>query len=185
MSARSIGVTTRVYLVVSRRPGDRMLPIEEPRRYVTLQARAEPNQPPTPNQQDMLAYLRRVAGEPPLAGLLAAANLAAEVFVDQLAAKCAGVWIYLRYVLEEMRHRRRSVADLATLPDTLWQYYASTFARSRQEDPDRWQPMLLPLLATLGAAAEPVTFDLLCTFAGVEADEQWRAMLDGPWRPFL
>jgi hypothetical protein len=84
-----------------------------------------------------------------------------------------------------MRHRRRSVADLATLPDTLWQYYASTFARSRQEDPDRWQPMLLPLLATLGAAAEPVTFDLLCTFAGVEADEQWRAMLDGPWRPFL
>lgn len=77
------------------------------------------------------------------------------------------------------------MADLATLADTLWQYYASTFARSRQEDPDRRQPVLLPLLATLGAAAEPVTFDLLCTFAGVEADEQWRAMLDGPWRPFL
>ena len=174
-----------VFLVVSRRPGDRMLPIEAPRRYYTLRAWAGPNEPPVPNQQDMLTYLRRVAAEPPLLGLLTDAELVGDVFVDQLAAKCAGVWIYLRYVLEEMRHRRRAVTDLATLPDTLWQYYAYTFARSRQEDPDRWQAVLLPLLATLGAAAEPVPFGLLCALAGVAANDRQRTVLDGPWRPFL
>jgi hypothetical protein len=174
-----------VYVVVSRRPGDQMLPIEAPKRYVTLQAWAEPGQPPVPNQQDMLDYLRQAARDPALAQLLAAAGLPAEAFTDQLAAKCAGVWIYLRYVLAEMRQQRRSVADLATLPDNLWRYYAGTFARSRQEDPDRWQAALLPLLAALGAAREPVTFGLLCTLAGVHADERWRPTLDGPWRPFL
>ena len=174
-----------VYVVVSRRPGDQMLPVEAPRQYFTLQAWAEPNQPPVPNQQDMLDYLRRVASEPPLAELLAAAGLSADTFVGQLAAKCAGVWIYLRYVLEEMQHHRRPVTDLAILPDTLWQYYAQAFARSRQEDPDRWQAALLPLLATLAAAREPVTFGMLCTLAGVQADDRWRIVLHGPWRPFL
>jgi hypothetical protein len=174
-----------VYLVVSRQPGDQMLPVEAPRRYFTLQGTAEPDQPPVPNQQDMLDYLRQVADEPPLAGLLAAAHLSADAFVGPLAAKCAGVWIYLRYVLEEMRRHLRPITDLDTLPDTLWQYYARTFARSRQEDPGQWQAVLLPLLATLGAAREPVTFDLLCTLAGVQADERCRMVLDGPWRPFL
>jgi hypothetical protein len=47
-----------VYVVVSRRPGGQMLPIEAPKRYITLQAWAEPGQPPVPNQQDMLDYLR-------------------------------------------------------------------------------------------------------------------------------
>ncbi|MGD0063932.1 MAG: hypothetical protein ABSB76_10885, partial [Streptosporangiaceae bacterium] len=174
-----------VYVVVSRRPGDQLLPIEAPKRYITLQAWAEPGQPPVPNQQDMLDYLRQAARDPALAQLLAAAGLPAEAFTDQLAVKCAGVWIYLRYVLAEMRQQRRSVTDLATLPDNLWRYYAGTFARSRQEDPDRWQAALLPLLAALGAAREPVTFALLCTLAGVHADERWRLTLDGPWRPFL
>ncbi len=174
-----------VYLVVSRRPGDQMLPVDAPRRYFTLQAQAEPNQPPVPNQQDMLVYLRQAADEPSLADLLAAASVPADVFVSQLAAKCAGVWIYLRYVLEEIRRRRRPLADLDTLPENIWQYYARTFDPSRQEDPDRWQAVLLPLLAALGAVREPVTFGLLCTLAGVQADERWRMVLDGPWRPFL
>jgi hypothetical protein len=174
-----------VYLVVSRRPGGQLLPIEAPRRYFTLQPWAEPNQAPVPNQQDMVAYLRRVADESPLSELLAAADLAVEVFVDQVAAKCAGVWIYLRYVMEEMRHLRRSVTDLTALPETLWQYYARTFARDQHDDPARWNAVLLPLLTTLGAVGEPVTFDLLCTLAGVEADDRWRRVLDGSWRPFL
>ena len=174
-----------VYVVVSRRPGEQMLPIEAPKRYFKLHAFAEPGQPPVPNQRDMLDYLRQAVSEEPLARLLAAASVPAEAFVGQLAAKCAGIWIYLRYVLAEMRQQRRAVTDLATLPDSLWQYYARTFALSRQEDPGRWQAVLLPLLTALGAAREPVTFGRLCTLAAVEADERWRPVLDGPWRPFL
>jgi hypothetical protein len=179
------GPPSGAYLLVSRRPGDQLLPIDGPQRYLTVQAAAGPDQPPTENEQDMLEYLRAAVAQPPLSGLIAAAGLSADAFTGLLAAKCAGVWIYLTYVLAEMRAGHRPVADLTTLPDSLWQYYGTTFQRSRDEDPGRWDTVLLPLLATLGAASEPVTFGRLCALAGVPAQDRWRLVLDGPWRPFL
>lgn len=109
------------YLLVSRRPVDQLLAIDSRHAsYYTVEASAGPGQPPPPNQQDMLEYLRGVAAEPEMAELISAAGLSAGAFVSRLAATCAGVWIYLKYVLEEMRVGHRPVADLTTLPDTLW-----------------------------------------------------------------
>ena len=173
------------YLLVSRRPGDQLLPTGGPRLNLAVQAAADPDQPPGQNEQDMLEYLRAAAARPPLSGLIAAAGLSAGAFTGLLAARCAGVWIYLTYVLAEMRAGHRPVADLSTLPDNLWQYYGSTFQRSRDTDPGQWDTVLLPLLATLGACSEPETFGRLCALAGVPAQDRWRVVLDGPWRPFL
>lgn len=169
------------YVIASRRPGSRALPIEgpTPRRYFELRAQSEVN------QQDMLDYLHWVAVEEPLAGLLTAADMPAEAFIVQLADKCSGVWIYQYYVLDEIRRELREVNDLTSLPGDLWQYYAQSFGRHRDEEPDRWYAVLLPLLTALGVAGEPVTFDLLCTLANVPATEQGRDVLDRRWRPFL
>ncbi|WP_018687141.1 hypothetical protein [Actinokineospora enzanensis] len=80
---------------------------------------------------------------------------------DALADKCGGVWIYLRYVLAELRQGIRE--NIEDLPADLTVYYGATLDRWRA-DP-RWDD-LLPVLATLAVAREPLDAATLASLAG-------------------
>jgi hypothetical protein len=103
-------------------------------------------------------------------------------FVTTLAERCAGVWIYLRYVLEAILDGKRSPDDLDTLPDDLAGYCLEQIHSRRPFG--SWTPVGLPALATLAALRRPATAAELATFtdAPVEPLREW---LEERLRPFL
>jgi hypothetical protein len=160
----------RVYVLVSQRPSDVTLQVDTPRRVFHLAAGDEPN------LEDMREFLRRAARR---GGVEEATP-----FVDTLLERCRGVWIYLSCVLGEIERGQRVVHALDELPFSLWQYYAQHWRRWRDEHAADWDGVYLPLLGTLGAAAEELPFELLSTLAGVAPAPPPR-LVDEYWRPFL
>ncbi|MEU7908004.1 AAA family ATPase [Actinoplanes sp. NPDC049118] len=146
------------------------------------------------NLADMRDYLTaRVIGtgaDRALHDALARHDVAAEFFVETLLARCKGVWIYLRYVLDEIREGIRSPADVASLPTGLRGYYNQQIRRwagdTTPAEPDRWDRLRLPALATLAALQRPAGADEVAAIIGPHADpKEIGAWLNGPARPFL
>jgi WD40 repeat protein len=107
-----------------------------------------------------------------------------------LAERCGGVWIYLRYVLDEIRDGMREAGQVDRLPADLAGYYAQQIERWRDEQvgtagESRWASVNLPLLVTLGAVRAPMTADELSTLAGVHSIERCREFLEETARAFL
>jgi len=139
------------------------------------------------NLEDMRQYLdRAVNGSKPneqLVELLTAGRVSKEWFIETLLRRCAGVWIYMRYVLEAILEQRRGVTDLTTLPEALSGYYIEQIHRWQQID--SWASLGLPALATLAALRRQITMPELAQFAQVDDGEPLRLWLDQQLRPFL
>ena len=110
-------------------------------------------------------------------------------FRRTLAQRCAGVWIYLRYVLDEIRDGLRDPREVSLLPGDLAGYYAEQVDRWRGDltslaGQDRWERVCLPLLGVLAAARAPLTAAELASYADVPA-EATRSLLDVTIRAFL
>ena len=78
-------------------------------------------------------------------------------FRTAVAQACGGVWIYLRYVLDEIRDGTRHPRSVGDLPGDLAGFYAEQVERWRGAGEDetaqrRWEQVWLPLLGILGAA---------------------------------
>ena len=116
------------------------------------------------NTVDIAAYLDGAVAEQAIAGRLAAADIEPAEFSARLAERCGGVWVYLRYVLDEVRAGLRDPADVDDLPDGLWAYYAEQVRRWRTDA--QWATFTLPLLATLAVAGEPLPPGTLARLAG-------------------
>jgi hypothetical protein len=172
-----------VVFIVAMRPVDVALRVEGPRHVIPLTAQADEN------LRDVRAYLERRAAEPPLAQALSAD---AQEMVDKLVTSSRGVWVYLHYVLADLeaevaaaaRKNRPAALELDDLPDGLWRYYARTWLRWRDR-PDEFYDIDLPLLATLAAAQEPTSAELLRELAGIAPFPRLRRLFTGRWRPFL
>ncbi|MFD8950502.1 hypothetical protein ACFV0B_16740 [Streptomyces xanthophaeus] len=131
---------------------------------------------------DIMAHLRIVLGTSPFTDLLgSAARSAADVAAD-LVERCGGVWVYLRYVLGEIRWGLRSVDDHATLPPNLAAYYTRHVVQWR-ERPD-WDDAVEPLLMLLAVAREPLTGEALAALSGV-TESAVRRLAGRELRPFL
>ena len=83
-------------------------------------------------------------------------------FRANVAQACAGVWIYLRYVLDEIRDGTREPRSVGVLPGDLAGFYAEQVERWRGAAEDetahrRWEQVRLPLLGVLEAARAPLT----------------------------
>jgi len=134
------------------------------------------------NRDDLAAFLRRAAADDPdIVGALAAAGVAPDRFCRTLMERSEGVWVYAAYVLDQIRDRQRSPAKIDRLPTGLARYYADSIDRWRSTLPDGWEPVGLPLLATLAAARQPLPAGILASWAGVPLPVG-RRLLD-PWRP--
>jgi len=136
-----------VYVVATYRTGSPPRRPEPPARTVRIAA-ADPR-----NRRDISEFLTATTREAVLAARLSQARIDSADFVGLLAERCDGVWVYVRYVLEELRIGLRSADAIADLPTGLRDYYIDQI-RHWQDD-TAWDKALLPLLATLGVAQEP------------------------------
>lgn len=135
------------------------------------------------NRNDVRRFLVKEAAKDDLASRLADAGMAPANFVELLAERCGGVWIYLKYVLEELRIRLRDPKQIGELPPRLRGYYASQIRRW-EEDPS-WDSGILPLLATLGVSGEALPADTLARLSGGLDPASVRHWCDFNLRPFL
>ena len=53
--------------------------------------------------------------------------MAPEAFIDTLVNRCSGVWIYLKYVLDDVRDGNRAPVDVTSLPQGLPDHYLQEF----------------------------------------------------------
>jgi len=142
------------------------------------------------NLADLHAYLTRLLTGPQADSALVAALTRRQVdpdwFTQTLLQRCQGVWLYLRYILDEIRTGHRDPRDVASLPTRLRGYYLHQLHRWANEDHDQWQQVRLPLLATLAALRRPATADELVAITGLtHARGEVTTWLTSQLRPFL
>ena len=135
------------------------------------------------NSSDICEFLAKAVVEEVLAAKLAQAGMDRGAFTSVLAERCGGIWVCLRYVLQEVRLGLRLPDTIAGLPTGLRDYYADQIRRW-QKDP-AWNEALLPLLATLGVAGEPLPITVLARLAGELDVAQVRRWCDLTVRPLL
>ena len=166
-------------MVAARRTGEAALPVTGPRLLLTWTRTAKPTATTSGTGWSGSPPSRRSCQQ------LRQADRSPAWLVDRLSDACQGIWIYLRYVIAELRDGYRTVDNLDALPADLGGYYAEVLTSDRDAHPDRWYRQTLPLLAVLAAAGEPLPAGRLMEFAGLDVDPQLRRRLDGAWRPFL
>lgn len=145
------------------------------------------------NLDDMHRFLLDLTdpgrGDPRLTAALRRDGVDAGWFRAAVADACGGVWIYLRYVLEEIRDGDASARDVTRLPEDLAGYYGEQ-VRLWQGAPDdtvgaaQWEQVRLPLLGALAAARAPVSTAELAAFTGVPVSAA-RAFAEEAARAFL
>lgn len=130
------------------------------------------------NTSDLRRFIALRAGEKPIATALTRADISAKQLVRRLVRNTRGIWVYARYVLDEIAFGMRSPADLDRLPVDLAHYYAESLA-----------PIVrgsgLPLLATLSVAVEPLSIESLTKLSGLGSPTEVRRLCIGALRPFL
>ncbi|MEV7326787.1 hypothetical protein AB0N27_01515, partial [Micromonospora sp. NPDC093244] len=140
------------------------------------------------NLADMAAYLQETTSgpnsDPALTRALTDHGVTAEAFTAMLLNRCQGVWIYLRYVLDEIRAGLRPPSDVAYLPDRLRGYYEQHIQRWSKHP--GWEHLHLPALAVLAALRRRVAIeDLAAVLRQPTATSELAKWLDGPARAFL
>jgi hypothetical protein len=134
------------------------------------------------NIRDIRDFLARTVDDG-LAGRLAEGGVRSADFITLLAARSGGVWVYLRYVLAQVRDGSRPVGSIAGLPSGLQGYYLEQIGRWRQNP--HWLDGLLPLLTTLSVAGEPLSEGMLAQLVGSLDPIVARGWCDTLLRPFL
>ena len=146
------------------------------------------------NLADMRRFIEEVTaqggGDSRLIDALGRAEVDPDWFRVTMAESCAGVWIYLRYVLDEIRDGTMDPRSIGRLPGDLAGYYAEQVQRWRGGPEDeaaqhRWEHVRMPLLGVLAAARAPLTAAELAAFAGVQSQEATRRFVTETVRPFL
>ncbi|MFV2125804.1 ATP-binding protein, partial [Micromonospora sp. LOL_013] len=173
------------YIVATSRYGLPLVALRDPLRVGWSQIEVEG----ADNLADMVAYLHAATTgptpDPALTTVLTEHRVPATTFVATLLDRCRGVWIYLRYVLDEVRAGLRPPNDVVCLPDGLRGYYELQIQQRWATHPD-WRSLHLPALAVLAALGRPIDGNDLATVLNrPDATSDLAAWLDGPARAFL
>jgi NACHT domain-containing protein len=167
-----------VFAIVTCRSSTELSGLREPFSVLPIEARA------SENLDDLHTYLAQQIAAEPLAAILAGSGLSSAEFIGDLLNSCGGLWVYLKYVLDEIRTGRRSPHDVTGLPRSLGQFYADSL-RPLRRDRTAWVSLHRPVLSTLAAAAEPVTVAALAALSGVDDVDAVHGFCDYLYRPFL
>jgi hypothetical protein len=160
-----------VYIVATQRPGKARLRALD-KRTMTVDQLGEENQ----------AALRRYLGSSLDRSDLKLVER--ERATDVIAAKAGGIWIYAQLVVDDLLTGRRDWRSLAELPNGLWQYYASTWMRFR-EDAREWRMFYLPVIATLAAVPPPYRPEQIAELSGIDDAARICRLLEQDWTAFL
>jgi hypothetical protein len=121
------------------------------------------------NIADLREYLTRTAAEQYMADAITDAGMTEPHFIELLLDRSLGLWMYVSYVLEEIRRDPRHVSMLPELPRGLKAYYRNNLGRLCGDGPDG--ALYTRLLTTLVAAADYLDAPTLAELADI-ADQQ-------------
>jgi WD40 repeat protein len=184
----------KVFVIVTRRPGPKLRAVGDlilPLRIQIGEDHGDAEKHPgNSNTQDIHEYLRNLFyGDKPdlqLVRKLQSYDMTPGAFIDTLVTRCAGVWIYLKYVLDDVRNGNRAPDAVMSLPQGLPRYYLEEIQRQQERDRDAWERLLCPALATLAALRRPVTVNELADLVGDGVDvAALRSWLDEDIRALL
>lgn len=156
-----------VFVVATCRTGTDLPQLRRPCTVLRIDARA------AANTRDLRLFLG-AAGD-----VLPEGSGMAEVLIQ----RCGGVWIYLKYVLAELRDGTRDTDGLGMLPVDLAGYYQESLCLP--SDDAAWLEVRLPVLATLAAIGEPLPLATIARLAGLTNVGPVRGLCQGRLRPFL
>ena len=166
------------FIVATCRTGTNLPALRRPWKPISIEPRDRHN------TGDIERFLRAAFTEDQdLASLLSDAGVTAEAITARALDRCGGVWVYLRYVLDELRLGLRLVQEIDELPADLAGYYTESLMPD-QDELD-WGQLRLPLLATLAAAAEPLPVETLTRLAGLPDPHPVYVLCRTRLRPFL
>lgn len=173
-----VALPTNVFVVVSRRPGERLFPAEHDVVEISRSSQQ--------NLEDLTLGVRALARDARVVAQLRAAGMAEDEFVASACTKVDGLWVYFRYLARDLLAGRTSPRDITRLPPQLEGYYADALATEYFERDGRqpWLRQRLPILAVLAAARESLPSAELATLAGSDHDSLIE-LLQGAWRPFV
>jgi AAA ATPase-like protein len=181
-----LGLPTRlprgVVMIVTCRSGSRLLGLRMPWEPTTIEL-ADPR-----NLHDMRRFIAgTVRSDDVIRACLAESGLGEIEFTEQLMRRCGGVWVYLRYVFDELRYGQRSASDIADLPSELSSYYAKALHPDdgNGSPPDPAESARTRLLSTLAAVTEPLPATSLARLAGIGDASVAEDLCGIRLRPFL
>jgi hypothetical protein len=135
------------------------------------------------NIQDIQSFIASQVSEDDIRLKLRDASVEPPEFIRILTKRSEGVWIYLRYVLDEIRSGTRSVTDLDGLPAGLASYYYENII-GRYGRGDGYYAEDLPTLAALAVARQPLGLDQLTRITGIR-ESAIRRIVNLDYRPFI
>ena len=140
------------------------------------------------NLNDVRAYVRSFlhANQEDMTALVGTWKIDPEDFVELLTDKSQGNFMYLVYVLADIRAGKLSpqtVDNIQDLPQGLRSYYQRHWRAMRAEDQDRFERIHEPVLRILAAVREPVTLSAIQEWTNMEPPRIREVIRD--WRPFL
>lgn len=170
-----------VYLIVSHRSVPVTLRVETPRpiRY-QLEATNDAN------IDDMRLFLELAAKWPEVECALQWNSCKITQFTSILLNKSRGLWIYLHYIVQDLKSHAQFGLNLESLPEGLNEYYSEYWRRWRNEDENAWDSCYLPLLATLAVAQQMLSRSQLIEWSDVNiSPAKLRRLLEEKWQSFL
>ena len=140
------------------------------------------------NLGDVRSYLRGFveAHRDEMTDRIAAWDVDVDQFVDELADKSQGNFMYLVHVLDDIRRGSlspESIDDIENLPKGLRAYYDRHWRIMRDEDRDRFEREYEPVLRILATVREPVGLEAVHEWTQVDPARIRDVIRD--WRPFL
>lgn len=137
-----------VFVVATTRSGTALPALRRPYHVYLLSA------DDTNNRRDMDRYLSSVSKQSYIVDRLRGSSISLQDSMRVLSDRCAGVWVYLNYILSEIRYGQRQLDQIESIPTDLESYYTQNLSAMRNESD--WSTWYLPLLSTLCAVTDPL-----------------------------
>jgi hypothetical protein len=162
-----------IVFVVTTRPErpERTPRIDGPTRTMEL----DPTGPE--NLADIREYVATFLPRPGVRSFVRDQGMAEETFVEKMTDKSEGNFMYLSYVLPEIARGKYRDRELEEIPAGLVPYYVDHFTRMQNLNREIWLDETLPVLGALAVAEEPLPFELIHDFSGVEDPRRVRNVL--------
>jgi AAA ATPase domain len=140
------------------------------------------------NLDDVRTYVRNFVQthQERMAARITAWNVDADDFVELLAEKSQGNFMYLVHVLDDVRTgelSRQTLDNVRDLPKGLRAYYERHWRTMRDKDQDRFERIYEPVLRILATVREPVTIAAIREWTRIDPPRIREVIRD--WRPFL
>ena len=170
-----------IFVVTSRpdaRGGPLQLRVDSEQVIIRVDHRSEAN------MVDIRDYLSRRLARPGIADYMKLHGLDDHGFVELLAERSEGNFMYLHHVLPEIEHGGFRDRDVRTLPLGLTQYYSDHLERMRGADEYAWFQYRLPVIAALSTWPVPLTVTQIAAMSGITETARVAAVLR-EWGAFL